>query len=45
VLYAMATGQHAFSGRTTGMIFDAILNCEPVSSRQRKPATTPNSRS
>ena len=30
VLYEMATGQHAFSGRTTGLIFDAILNREPV---------------
>jgi len=29
VLYAMATARHAFSGRTTGMIFDAILNREP----------------
>src|SRR5215469_2874375 len=26
VLYEMATGQHAFSGRTSGVIFDAILN-------------------
>jgi eukaryotic-like serine/threonine-protein kinase len=30
VLYEMATGQHAFSGRTTGLIFNAILNREPV---------------
>jgi serine/threonine protein kinase len=30
VLYEMATGQHAFSGRTTGVIFDAILNREPA---------------
>src|SRR5262245_38070199 len=29
VLYEMTTGQHAFSGRTTGVIFDAILNREP----------------
>jgi serine/threonine protein kinase len=36
VLYEMATGQHAFSGRTTGLIFDAILNREPVSPRQIK---------
>jgi serine/threonine protein kinase/tetratricopeptide (TPR) repeat protein len=26
VLYEMATGQHAFSGRTSGVIFEAILN-------------------
>jgi eukaryotic-like serine/threonine-protein kinase len=36
VLYEMATGQHAFSGRTTGLIFDAILNREPVSPRKTK---------
>src|SRR5437764_1164539 len=30
VLYEMATAQHAFSGRTTGLIFDAILNRQPV---------------
>src|SRR5207249_3606653 len=34
VLYEMATGQHAFSGRTTGLIFDAILNREPVQPRK-----------
>jgi serine/threonine protein kinase/Tol biopolymer transport system component len=34
VLYAMSTGQHAFSGRTTGVIFDAILNREPVLPRK-----------
>jgi len=34
VLYEMATGQHAFSGRTSGMIFDAILNREPVAPRK-----------
>jgi len=33
VLYEMATGQHAFSGRTTGLIHDAILNREPTSPR------------
>jgi serine/threonine protein kinase len=37
VLYEMATGQHAFSGRTTGVIHDAILNREPTSSQQRNP--------
>jgi eukaryotic-like serine/threonine-protein kinase len=30
VLYEMATGQHAFSGRTIGVIHDAILNRDPT---------------
>jgi serine/threonine protein kinase/tetratricopeptide (TPR) repeat protein len=34
VLYEMATGEHAFTGRTSGVIFEAILNRQPVSSRQ-----------
>src|SRR5437773_4706890 len=34
VLYEMATGQHAFSGRTTGVIHEAILNREPMSPRK-----------
>ena len=29
VLYEMATGRHAFSGTTTGVVFDGILNHEP----------------
>jgi eukaryotic-like serine/threonine-protein kinase len=37
VLYEMATGQRAFSGRTTGVICDAILNRDPASPRQRNP--------
>src|SRR5437764_9728961 len=36
VLYEMTTGQHAFSRRTTGLIFDAILNREPVPPRKLK---------
>src|SRR2546421_1931024 len=36
VLYEMATGQHAFSGRTTGVIHDAILNREPIPPRKIK---------
>src|SRR5947207_1867233 len=36
VLYEMATGQHAFAGHTTGLIFDAILNREPVPARKIK---------
>jgi len=30
VLYEMATGRQAFSGATTGVVFDAILNREPL---------------
>src|SRR5439155_8518081 len=36
VLYEMATGQHAFYGRTTGVIFEAILNRQPIPPRQIK---------
>jgi eukaryotic-like serine/threonine-protein kinase len=41
VLYEMATGQHAFSGRTTGVIFDAILNHEPKSPRKSNQQVLP----
>ena len=34
VLYEMATGERAFAGRTSGVIFEAILNREPVPARQ-----------
>jgi eukaryotic-like serine/threonine-protein kinase len=34
VLYEMATGEHAFVGQTSGVIFEAILNRQPVSPRQ-----------
>ena len=36
VLYEIATGQHAFSGRTSGVIFDAILNRQPIPPRQHR---------
>ena len=37
VLYEMATGQMAFSGATTAVIHDAILNRAPVSPVQLNP--------
>jgi eukaryotic-like serine/threonine-protein kinase len=33
VLYEMATGQHPFAGATTAVVFDNILNHEPVAPR------------
>jgi serine/threonine protein kinase len=38
VLYEMATGQQAFSGPTSGVIFDGILNRPPAPVRQLNPA-------
>jgi tetratricopeptide (TPR) repeat protein/predicted Ser/Thr protein kinase len=37
VLYEMATGRQAFSGNTTAVIFDQILNRQPVDPRQLNP--------
>jgi serine/threonine protein kinase len=37
VLYEMATGQHAFSGRTSGVIFDGILNRQSIPPREINP--------
>ena len=37
VLYEMATGHMAFSGSTSGVIFDAILNRAPVSPIRLRP--------
>ncbi|HEX4440521.1 MAG TPA: protein kinase [Thermoanaerobaculia bacterium] len=37
VLYEMATGRQPFSGSTSAMIFDAILNRAPVSPVQLRP--------
>src|ERR1051326_4331776 len=34
VLYEMATGERAFSGRTSGVIFDSILNRQATPARQ-----------
>jgi serine/threonine protein kinase/Tfp pilus assembly protein PilF len=41
VLYEMATGKQAFTGNTTAVIFDAILNHEPVPVRQLNPSLPP----
>jgi serine/threonine protein kinase/Flp pilus assembly protein TadD len=37
VLYEMATGRQAFTGNTSGVIFDAILNRDPPSPEQVNP--------
>ncbi len=37
VFYEMATGQRAFGGTTAAVVFDAILNRDPVSLAQRNP--------
>ena len=37
VLYEMATGRQAFSGKTSGMVFDAIMHSEPPSPLELKP--------
>jgi serine/threonine protein kinase/outer membrane protein assembly factor BamD (BamD/ComL family) len=38
VLYEMATGRQTFTGHTTAVIFDGILNREPVPAGQLNPA-------
>ena len=37
VLYEMATGERPFKGSTTAVLFDAVLNREPVSPRALRP--------
>jgi len=37
VLYEMATGRQAFSGKTSGVVFDAILHSDPESPLGLKP--------
>src|SRR5712692_8499036 len=41
VLYEMATGQQAFSGNTSGIIFEAILNRAPTPPVRLNPAIPP----
>ena len=41
VVYEMATGRQAFSGNTSGMIFDGILNRTPTPPLQLNPELPP----
>jgi serine/threonine protein kinase/tetratricopeptide (TPR) repeat protein len=41
VLYEMATGQQAFTGNTSGIIFEAILNRAPIPPVRLNPAIPP----
>jgi eukaryotic-like serine/threonine-protein kinase len=41
VLYEMATGQPAFTGNTSGLIFEAILNRAPIPLMRLNPAISP----
>ena len=41
VLYEMAAGQQAFTGSTSGLVFDAILNRAPVTALRLNPSLPP----
>jgi tetratricopeptide (TPR) repeat protein len=41
LLYEMVTGRHAFSGRTTAMVFDAILHGTPTAPVRLNPEIDP----
>jgi serine/threonine-protein kinase len=41
VLYEMATGRHTFTGNTTGVIADGILNRAPIPASRVNPALPP----
>ena len=41
VLYEMATGRQAFSGITSGVVFDSILNRTPAAPSKLNPAVAP----
>ncbi|HUI75571.1 MAG TPA: protein kinase [Candidatus Acidoferrum sp.] len=41
VLYEMATGQQAFKGTTSGVVFEAILNRPPLPAARLNPAVPP----
>jgi serine/threonine protein kinase/tetratricopeptide (TPR) repeat protein len=41
VLYELVTGQHAFPGRTSAMIFGAILHASPVAPARLNPTCPP----
>ncbi len=41
VLYEMATGRQAFSGTTTGVVFDGILNRDPPPASEANPGVPP----
>jgi serine/threonine protein kinase len=41
VLYELAAGVHPFAGKTSAMVYDAILNRDPISPSEVNPALAP----